>query len=314
MLTGPNPPLVSIIIPTFNRLLYLRAAIDSALNQTVRDIEVLVQDNASTDDPTPMVEALADPRLRIIRNAANIGQTANVVTACTRAAGKYVAILGDDDLYQPDFLEKLVPPMEHDSEIVVSFCSHDFIDREGRLDVVRTEACNRRFRHHLAEGVYGPFVDLALIRRSICVVTGAVIRRDAIDWHAVPLDLPYMGDVYINYLAARTGKRCYYHPACLAQRRHLDQSASVEATASIQGMETLARAALGCWDTFFRDNAVADGRRYFAMKRADNAIRILLCKLWLRKWRAMLRELSIFLQHGVIGPRALLYHLKYGLH
>jgi len=59
---------------------------------------------------------------------------------------------------------------------------------------------------------------------------------------------------------------------------------------------------------------VAAGRRYFAMKRADNAIRILLCGLWLRRWGAVLRELSVFLQRGVIGPRALLSHFRYGLH
>lgn len=311
---APAAPLVSVLIPTFNRLAYLRVAIDSALNQTFRDLEVIVQDNASPQDPTPMVEALGDPRVRVFRNDRNIGQTANIIAASGNAAGKYIAMLGDDDLFQPDFLEKLVPPLERDPEIVVSFCSHDFIDHEGRLDVPRTRACNRRFRDGLAEGVYQPFVYLALVRRSICFMTGSVFRREAVDWQAMPADLPYMSDVYINYLAARTRKRCYFHPGLLARRRHLVESLSEEATASIKGQETLARAALGCWDKFFHDSAVVEGRRYFAMKRADNAIRILLCKLRLRNWNALLREFFTFLQHGIIGPRALLYHFKYGLH
>jgi len=307
-------PLVSVIIPTFNRLLYLRAALDSVLNQSFRDIEVVVQDNASVEDPTPMVVALADARVRIFRNATNIGQTANIVTACARAVGKYIAILGDDDLWQPDFLATLVPPLEQDPEIVVSFCPHDVIDQHGRLDVELTDACNRRFRDGLSEGVHAPFVDIALIRRSICVMSAAVFRREVLDWRLMPKDLPYMSDVYVSYLAARTGKRCYYHTASLAQRREMNDSASVEATASVQNKETIARAAMACWDTLLRDSAVADGRRYFAMKRADNAIRILLCGLWLRRWGAVLRELAAFLQHGVIGPRALLYHFRYGLH
>ena len=82
----------------------------------------------------------------------------------------------------------------------------------------------------------------------------------------------------------------------------------------MQALETIARAAYRSWDTFFNDSAVADGRGYFAMKRADNAIRILLCGLWLHGWRTMLREFSVFLRQGIIGPRALLYHLRYGLH
>jgi len=139
-------PVVSVIIPTFNRLQFLRAAINSVLKQSFRDIEVIVQDNASVEDPTPLVAALADPRVRIFRNASNIGQTANIVTACARAVGKYIAILGDDDLWQPDFLATLVPPLEQDPEIVVSFCPHDVIDQHGRLDAELTDACNRRFR------------------------------------------------------------------------------------------------------------------------------------------------------------------------
>jgi len=146
------------------------------------------------------------------------------------------------------------------------------------------------------------------------VISAAVFRREALDWQLMPKDLPYMSDVYVSYLAARTGKRCYYHSANLAQRREMVESASVEATASVQNKETIARAAMACWDTLFRDSAVADGRHYFAMKRADNAIRILLCGLWLRRWGVVLREFALFLQRGVIGPRALLYHLRYGLH
>ena len=307
-------PIVSVIIPTFNRLRFLRASIDSVLNQSFRDFEGIVQDNASPEDPTPLVAALADARIRLFRNATNIGQTANIVTACARAAGKYIAILGDDDLWRQDFLATLVPPLERDPEIVVSFCAHDVIDQHGRLDAVLTQSCNRRFRDGLSEGVHAPFVDIALIRRSICVMSAAVFRRDALDWRLMPKDLPYMSDVYVSYLAARTGKRCYYHTTSLAQRREMPESASVEATASVQNKETIARAAMACWDTLFRDSAVADGRPYFAMKRADNAIRILLCGLWLRRWKAVLGEFSAFLQRGVIGPRALLYHFRYGLH
>jgi glycosyltransferase involved in cell wall biosynthesis len=309
-------PLVSVIIPTFNRLQYLRASIDSVLKQSFRDFEVIVQDNASVEDPAPLIAGLGDARVRLYRNATNIGQTNNIVTACARAAGKYIAMLGDDDLWLPEFLATLVLPLEQDPEIVVSFCPHDVIDQHGRLDADAADACNRRFRGGVSAGVHAhaSFVHIALVRRSICTMSGAVFRRDALDWRLMPKDLPYMSDVYISYIAARTGKRCYYHPAILAQRREMPASLSVQATASVQNKETIARAAMACWDTLFRDSAVADGRRYFAMKRADNAIRILLCGLWLRRWGAVLRELGLFLQRGVIGPRALLYHFRYGAH
>ena len=79
-------------------------------------------------------------------------------------------------------------------------------------------------------------------------------------------------------------------------------------------MEIASRNALQCWDTFLHDNAVSVGRRYFAMKRADNAIRIILCGLLLRGWGTVLREFHSYLKKGVIRPRALLYHFIYGRH
>jgi len=311
---SPAQPLVSVVIPTFNRPQYLHAALASAVNQTFNDTEIIVQDNASAIDPTPAVLALGDPRIRIWRNATNIGQTANIATACARARGKYIAILGDDDLWQPKFLETLVPPLETDPEIVVSFCAHDYIDAQGRLEAARTEVVNRRFRNHLTEGVYGPFVEIALVKRSICAVSAAVYRRDAIDWLAIPMNLEYGCDNYINYLAARTGRRCFYHPARLAQVRLLALSALAAATTSAHGKEMTSRASLRCWDIFFRDTAVSAGRRYFGMKRADNALRVIACVLWRKDWTTLLRESRTFLQGGIIRPSALLYHLRWGRH
>jgi glycosyltransferase involved in cell wall biosynthesis len=317
---SPQPqPLVSVIIPTFNRPLYLRAALASALGQTLKNIEIIVQDNASVEDPTPIVAAFGDSRVSISRNTTNIGQAANIVTACAKGSGKYVAILADDDLWQPDFLATLVPPLENDPEIVVSFCSHDYIDAQGRVNAVRTEAINRRHRNGLSEGIHGPFVRIALVNRSICAVSAAVYRRDVMDWQAIPQNPAYgcdndinCCDHYINYQAARTGKRCYYHPARLAHLRLLTLSATVAATSSVYNREMLGRASLLCWDTFFRDSAVSAGRNYFAMKRADNVLRVIVCILRRKGLRMALEECVTFLQRGVIRPSALLYHLRYG--
>jgi glycosyltransferase involved in cell wall biosynthesis len=312
VLTELDRPTVSVVVPTFNRPLYLRSTIASVIDQTYKNFEVIVHDNASDEDPTPIVTAFGDSRIRIYRNATNIGQTANIIAACTRATGKYIAILGDDDVWEPDFLATLVPPLESDAGVIVSFCAHGWIDEQGRLDVPFADATDRQFRYRLPEGVNSAIVRIALVSRAICVVSAAVFRREAIDWQAIPAQLVNGSDVYINYLAARTGKRCYYHRGRLSQRRFLHQSASVEATASVQSKEMTARASFLCWDTFFRDDAVSDGRRFFAMKRADNAVRIVLCVLQLRGWRMMLRELNVFLQSGAIRPSALLYHLVYG--
>ena len=307
----PIEPLVSVIIPTYNRPAYLMEAVRSVLAQTWRNLELIVQDNASERDPTPLLTALGDARLRVIRHDRNIGQTANMVTGCQRATGEYVTILGDDDLWHPGFLSRLVPQMVANPDVVVSFCEHDYIDVNGRVDAAGTTAINRKHRGGLKRGVHRDIVRLGLVSRSICALSAAVYRRDAIEWDRVPLDLAYGFDNYINYLAARTGKACYYDPEHLAKVRLLPQSASRDA-ASIRGRELNGRTCMGYWDTFYRDQAVASGRPYFAMKRSDNALRVLLCRLQKQGPRASLRELMALRREGMLSPLSLLYHLRYG--
>ena len=58
------------------------------LRQNFSNYEIIVHDNASEQDPTPIVESFADPRLRIYRNDSNIGQTANIIEACSKAVGE----------------------------------------------------------------------------------------------------------------------------------------------------------------------------------------------------------------------------------
>lgn len=304
-------PLVSVIVPTYNRPAYLVGAVRSVLAQSWRNLEVIVQDNASERDPTPLITALGDARVRVIRHDSNIGQTANMVTGCRRASGEYVAILGDDDLWHPDFVRRLVTPMTTDASIVVSFCAHDYIDANGRIDVAGTAAINRKHRGGLTRGVHRDIVRLGLVSRSICALSAAVYRRNAIEWERVPLDLAYGFDNYVNYLAARTGKACYYDPDHLAQVRLLPQSASREA-AGLKGRELNGRTCMGYWDTFYRDSAVAAGRHYFAMKRTDNALRVVLCRLRNQGARASLRELLEMHKEGLFSPLSLLYHLRYG--
>ena len=96
------------------------------------------------------------------------------------ATGEYVAILGDDDVWRPDFIATLLAPMLARPEIIVSFCDHDIINSAGKLDIETTERVTHHFgRHLLRDGVYRAFDDIALVYRSICVVSGAIIRKDA---------------------------------------------------------------------------------------------------------------------------------------
>lgn len=117
------PPLASILIPVFNRERYIRECVESALAQTVRDIEVVVSDNASDDRTLEICEALAsqDPRIRILRNSTNAGPLLNWHACVAAARGRYAHLLFSDDRACPDFLEKMLPLLA-DANVAFAFC------------------------------------------------------------------------------------------------------------------------------------------------------------------------------------------------
>lgn len=93
---------VTICIPTYNRAQFVHEAIQSVLAQSFTDLEVLVSDNASTDDTTNVVASFTDPRVRYHRHAQNIGIGPNHRACAQMAQTEWVGFLSDDDLFTPD--------------------------------------------------------------------------------------------------------------------------------------------------------------------------------------------------------------------
>ena len=93
---------------------------------------------------------------------------ANQIHALKMAKGKYIASLHDDDLWEPDFLKKLVPILENNDNFILAFCDQLIIDSEGNIDTVATERYSKAYqRNLLKEGIYKPFIELGLINKSI---------------------------------------------------------------------------------------------------------------------------------------------------
>lgn len=128
-------PLVSIMIPTYNRPEYFQLALESALNQTYPHIEIVIGDD-STDDRT---EKLIQPYLqkhgniRYVRNETNLGQFKNDLQLMEMSAGKYVNFLMDDDLFHPEKIEKMMHYMMNDLDHQISLVTsrRRIIDRNG---------------------------------------------------------------------------------------------------------------------------------------------------------------------------------------
>lgn len=99
---------VSVIIPAYNTEKYISKAINSALSQTLTNIEVIVVDDCSTDNTVNVVRGFDDPRLKLILNTENMGAGGARNKAIAAAKGKWIAVLDSDDWYAPQRLEVLV--------------------------------------------------------------------------------------------------------------------------------------------------------------------------------------------------------------
>lgn len=260
--------LVSVIIPTYNRPKYLKQAIESAVKQTYQNIEIIVSDDCSAESPQQIVDSFNDSRIRFRRNPKNLGISLNVISAYKEARGKYVASLNDDDMWNEDFLEKLVPQLDADPNLVLAFSDHYIINFEGKINDVSTQENTENWkRNQLEEGVYQPFYEIGLVQQAVPCAVATVIRKDAIQWNDF---VPQMGpfwDLYLTYLACRGGGGAYYSPERLSQYRvHEESVTAYSGNKNAQAKIRASKAGIFCNRQFMEDERLQEFQSYFREK------------------------------------------------
>lgn len=127
-----DKPKVSVIIPTYNRAAFIGAAIESVLNQTFSDFELIVVDDGSTDETEAVASRFLDDRRFIYLPQDNRGRSAarNRALACAR--GAYIAFLDSDDTYLPEKLAQQVAYLENHVDVDMVYTSAVCIDQHGK--------------------------------------------------------------------------------------------------------------------------------------------------------------------------------------
>ena len=132
-------PTVSVVIPTYNRALMVKEAIQSVLDQTYSDFEIIVVDDGSTDDTREVVTAFADKVRYVFQE--NSGRSNARNRAIHMARGRYIAFLDSDDLYMPHKLDMQVACMEKVPEFGMVYSTAVCIDEQGN-DLTRIYKAN----------------------------------------------------------------------------------------------------------------------------------------------------------------------------
>jgi glycosyltransferase involved in cell wall biosynthesis len=124
-------PAVSVIMATFNGSATVRESIDSILSQSFTDFELIVVDDGSSDNTAFILESIGDPRLRLIRNATNLGIVGSRNRAFEAAQGALIAMLDHDDLSAPERLARQVAYMEAHPETALIATAAEIL-QDGR--------------------------------------------------------------------------------------------------------------------------------------------------------------------------------------
>ncbi len=261
-------PLISVIIPTYNRPEYLQVAIASAVQQTYQNIEIIISDNCSTTNTQAIVESFDDSRIRFWRQPTNVGMFANQMHAFKMARGKYVASLHDDDMWNEDFLEKLIPPLEEHPDLILAFCDQYIIDANGVIDYAGTEEYTRSYkRDQLTQGVHQNLVKIGLVDKSIPTAAACVIRNDFVDWDSIPPEVGGMWDIYLAYMCSRSGHGTYYYPERLTcYRAHEQTDTMLSGSRDAQIKIRKAQNEIFCYKRFMEDSRLKEFKSYFKQK------------------------------------------------
>ena len=162
-----NPPLVSVVMGTFNGERYLPAAIDSILSQTFGDFELIVIDDCSTDHTPNILRQIEDARMRVVRNERNLGISETLNKGINLAVGRYVAFQDHDDLSLSNRIEKQSDFLARHPDVAMVGSGCRIVDASGALvkDVI-AKCDDAELRWGLLW--YNPFFQTTLmVRRDV---------------------------------------------------------------------------------------------------------------------------------------------------
>jgi glycosyltransferase involved in cell wall biosynthesis len=211
------PLQVSFVVPCHNYGRFLLDCLDSIFRQEGGySFEIVVVDDASSDDTPAVLQRFADPRLRVIRHPQNQGHVKTITRGLREARGRFVARIDPDDRYRPRFLSEVMLRFEAYPEVALVYGDAALIDTAGRITVPRSDTVHegRDFRGN-------EFIPL-LIENFICAPT-VIARREAwLEALPVPEDLAF-NDWYFNVMIARRHD-FYYVSEVLAEYRVHDSN------------------------------------------------------------------------------------------
>lgn len=203
-------PKVSIAVCTYNGEKFLREQLDSLVNQTYPNIEIVIVDDCSTDSTPEICQSYQQPNLFFHQNEENLGYTGNFEKAITLCTGDYICLCDQDDVWEHSKIETLVNEI---GDHLLIYHDSNFIDHNGKQ--IGEETMGSRYRMYDGESAL-PFL------LSNCISGHAAMFSIAIIPYLFPFDKRFYHDWWIAYVAFNLGKVKYLDQVLVGYRQHQD--------------------------------------------------------------------------------------------
>ena len=217
--------IVSVCIPTFNRKELLAIAIDSVLQQTHQDFELIICDDGSTDGTSETMAQLTDRRIHYIRHPQNIGKSNNMISGFKAATGQYFIKFDDDDRLTPSFLEKTSQLLDKNPQIDFVGTDHWVIDSNNVRNESLTQLNSQKWgRSELPQGMVDNLIEITFVKQSF-QIGATLFRRNVLDeFGYMRSNIQNCEDNDLLVRLALAGKQAYYLPERLMEYRvHAEQ-------------------------------------------------------------------------------------------
>ena len=131
--TRPVSPRVSVVVPVFNGMPYLRELTASLLAQTFTDLEIVFSDGGSGDGSMEFLHSLDDPRVQVLEIPPGSGAAANWTAATNAARGEFTKLICQDDLLYPNAMADQAQDLDSDADAVMAVATRDIVDARSRV-------------------------------------------------------------------------------------------------------------------------------------------------------------------------------------
>lgn len=205
-----SQPLATVFIPCYNYGRYVTECVQSVLNQTVQDFEILVINDGSTDSTADVVRAFSDRRIRYIEHQKNKGLLATLTEGLSEARGQYVARIDADDRHRPNFLQETIAILETRPHVGLVYADVALIDEAGRVLQDPWADIYSHQWHHGVDSEGDEF--LQQVERNLIPTAAVIARRQAwLDVLPFPewFEFEQLTDWYLNIGVTRRYPVCY---------------------------------------------------------------------------------------------------------